>query len=189
MIRINLLPVRAAQKKERLRSQLIVLVLCVVLVLAGCFAAYMSMSLRVDDVKAEIDQKQQESNKLRKAIGEVGRFKKLQAELRGKLDVLNQLKENRSGPVRLLDELSKSIPERVWINSFSENNGNIRISGIGLNEETVADFLQRLEASPYYQSIELQVIEKTKSSGRQVEKFSIRARVEKPSEEKTGGKG
>ena len=189
MIRINLLPVRAAQKKERLRGQLVVLVLSIVLVLAACFAAYMSLSVRIDDVRADIEQKQQEAVQLRKAIGEVGRFKKKQEELRGKLEVLNQLKENRSGPVRLLDELSKAIPSRVWIDSFSESNGNIRISGIGLNEETVADFLQKLEASPYYQGIELQVIEKATNSGRQVERFSVKARVEKPSDNKDKKKG
>jgi type IV pilus assembly protein PilN len=183
MIRINLLPVRAAQKKEQLRSQIFILVTGVVLTIIVCVGLYTTLSFKIDERKTEVKNKQNEIAQLKKAIGEVDRFKDLKKELQGKLDVLDQLKANRTGPVRLLDELSLAIPSKVWIKSFKESGGNISISGIGLNEETVAEFLQRLEASPYYQGIELQVIEKKQENGREVESFSIVCRVEKPTKE------
>jgi len=181
MIRINLLPVRAAQKKEQLKSQIVILVLAIVLTFAVCIVLYTSISFKVDERKQDIKNKQNEIAQLKKVIGEVDRFKDLKAQLQGKLDVLDKLKANRTGPVHLLDELSAAIPSKVWINSFKESGGMITISGVGLNEEAVAEFLQRLEASDYYQDIELQVIEKKTEGGRQVESFGIVCRVESPS--------
>jgi type IV pilus assembly protein PilN len=118
MIRINLLPVKAAQKKELLRGQLVILCLSIILVLVGCVGVYISLLGNVKFEEEEISRKESEINNLRKAIGEVGRFKKLQQELQGKLDVLEKLKEGQTGPVHLLDELSKSLPEKLWITSF-----------------------------------------------------------------------
>ena len=184
MIRINLLPVRAAQKKEQLRSQIVILVLAVVLTFIVCIGLYTSISFKVDERQQDIKNKQNEIAQLKKVIGEVDRFKDLKKELQGKLDVLDQLKANRTGPVRLLDELSNAIPSKVWINSFKEAGGSISMSGVGLNEEAVAEFLQRLEASDYYKDIELQVIEKKTESGRQVESFQIVCRSESPSKAK-----
>jgi type IV pilus assembly protein PilN len=82
MIRINLLPVRAAQKKEMLRGQLVVLTLCVVVALVGCAGFYASLFFKAEAVKKEIAQKEAQINRLKKTIGEVAHFKKLQEELR-----------------------------------------------------------------------------------------------------------
>ena len=180
MIRINLLPVRAAQKKEKLRGQLVILILCLILTVAGCGAAYALLSMKVGDVKADISRNQNEINRLKKTLGEVAHFKRLQEELRGKLDVLDKIKAGKTGPVRLLDELSRAVPAKLWIDSFRESGGNISISGQGLNEETVAQFMRNLENSPYYQHVELQVIEQAPSGGRKLQKFSITCRAETP---------
>ena len=179
MIRINLLPVRAAQKKERLRSQATILGLSVIVTIAVCVLVWISLSGKVSDVQTEIMAKNAEIARLKKTIGEVDQFKKLQKELRGKLDILATLKSNRSGPVRLLDELSKVIPEKVWISSFTESAGAVSISGAGLTEESVADFMRKLEESAYYMNIELDVLEKKKTDGRDIQAFKIRCTVEK----------
>jgi len=180
MIRINLLPVRAAQKQEQFRGQMVVLVLCVLLTAVGCTGFYMSMSIKIDDQKAAIAQKQDQLTRLRKAIGEVGRFKKLQEELRGKLEILNTLKANRIGPVRLMDELNQSLPPKLWLTSFKVNGSGVSINGVGINEETVAKFMRSLENSAFYQNIVLKVTEQTRQGGMKLQKFSISASSERP---------
>jgi type IV pilus assembly protein PilN len=180
MIRINLLPVKAAQKKEKLRGQLVILLACVVIAAAGCTAVYLSLQNKVAEAKEENLRREDEINQLKKKIGEVGRFKKMKEELQGKLDILDKLKEGQSGPVHLLDELSGRMPDKLWVNSFKSTAGTISISGLGLNEETVAQFLRDLEASPYYRNVELQVIEQVTQGGLKLHKFDISARVETP---------
>lgn len=183
MIRINLLPVKAAQKKEMLRGQLIILLLAVVVVLAGCIGVYASLLGKIEEEKAEIAKIENEINSLRKKIGEVGRIKKLQKELQGKLDVLGKIKEGQTGPVHLLDELRNALPDKLWITAFKESGGNISLQGVGLNEPTVAQFLQNLESSPYYQNVELKVIEQIPASGRKLQRFDVTCRAQTPPKE------
>jgi type IV pilus assembly protein PilN len=180
MIRINLLPVRAVQRKERLRGQVILLALSLVLVGVGCAAAYASIVTRIAFENAAIDQTQNELNQLKKDLGEVAHYKKMQTEHQGKLDVLAQLKSARTGPVRLLDDLSNSLPERLWLTSYKEAGGSISISGVGLNEKTVAEFLRDLEASPSYRSVELRVIEQITQGDQRLHKFDLTCRTTAP---------
>lgn len=180
MIRINLLPVKSVQKKEALKGQLIVLGAALVIAGAGCATVYGSLLGRIDSQKEEISRKEAELNKLRRDIGEVAQFKRLQGELQAKLDVLDQLKTARSGPVHLLDELSRALSEKVWLTSFKEAGGTINLSGVGLNEETVAEFLRALDASPFYQGVELQVIEQVTQNNQRLQKFDVRCQAARP---------
>ncbi len=180
MILINLLPVRAAQKKEQLVSQLVVLAGLVLAGLGVCVGLQMHLSGKVSEERAKIARAQEESRQLQKKIGEVKKIKDLQKELQGKLDVLAELKAKKTGPVHLLDQLSSLAPDKLWIDSFKESGGSISITGFGFNEETIAGFLRDLEASPYYQGVELQIIEQTGQDGNKFQKFSLNCRMEIP---------
>ncbi|MBW2504177.1 MAG: PilN domain-containing protein [Deltaproteobacteria bacterium] len=177
MIRINLLPVKAAQKKEMLKSQIFIAFLALIITCGICGMAYMHILGKVQDKQSEIDQKRFEISKLMKTIGEVNQFKKRQKELRAKLDILEQLKSARSGPVILLDELYKAIPDKVWLTSFSEGGGTVNISGIGVSEETVAMFMRNLERSNFFKSVELKITQQNLQSGVKFQKFDLYART------------
>lgn len=190
MIRINLLPVRAAQKKEQLRGQVVLAIVGIAVTFVLCSVFYGALLRQVDNEKAELAKKQAEINQLKKAIGEVAQFKKLQAELRGKLDILEKLKEGKSGPVHLLDELSRVLPEKLWVTSFKEVSGAVKITGIGLNEEAVAQFLRDLETSPYYSGVDLKIVEQSTQGEVKVNKFEVSCTVESPAKNSSvkGGK-
>jgi type IV pilus assembly protein PilN len=157
MIRINLLPVKAAQKKEKLKSQVSIIVLALIVTAGLCGAAYMHIISKVEDRQAQIDQKKTEITQLMKTIGEVNQFKKRQQELRAKLDVLDQLKASRVGPLYLLDALYSALPDKLWLTQFQESAGRATISGIGVNEESVALFMRNLESSDFFENVELKV--------------------------------
>lgn len=186
MIRINLLPVRAAQKKEKIRSQLSVLVLCIILVLLGCGALYFQKMSAVKAMQAELTSINQKNNSLKKKIGQVKDFEQKKADLEKKLDILVTLKEDKAGPVHLLDELSSALPDKLWLTKFSEKSGNVTLDGIADSENTVAVFMESLDASPYYQNVELAVTERTTVGDNKMQKFTLNCRVQKPSSEKTG---
>jgi len=183
MIRINLLPVRAAQKKEKLRSQLSIFFLCLILVCIGCGALYVQKMTAINNVTDEIAAIDQKNKALRKKIGQVKDFEKKKADLEQKLAVLQSLKAGKSGPVHLLDELSSALPAKLWLTKFSEKSGSIKLAGVADNENTVADFMRSLESSPYYQNIELTVTEQTKAGDRKMQKFTMNCSVETPPSE------
>jgi type IV pilus assembly protein PilN len=183
MIYINLLPVRDVQKKERLRNQVLVAALSLGVVLLGCGGIYTSVALKISSKKESIVRTQKEIKKLKKVIGEVRHFKKLKKELQGKLDVLAKLKESKSGPVHMLDELVRATPKKLWLTSFKESKGSITMNGIGLNEQAVAQFLQKLEMSPYYKKVELSITEQKKNKQLKIQKFKVTCQSENPKRE------
>jgi len=176
MIRINLLPVRAAQKKEKLISQIVILVGAIVVVGLGCFAVQSLLVSKIDNVRTEITNAENEINQLNKKIGEVNKIKQLTAELDEKKKVLENLEASRSGPVKILDELSNVIPDKVWIDSFQLSSGSIALRGQGTTEEIIAVFLRDLEDSPYFQGVELGSVKR----GKQGNDFDLTCRVETP---------
>lgn len=180
MIRINLLPVRAAQKRARLQGQLIVLALALAVTGLICGGLYTTIAVKISAEKKELAEIEQEISRLKKTLGEVAHFKQLQKEFQGKLDVLVKLKEKKTGPVHLLDELSRVLPDKLWLSSFKESSGAIAIQGVGLNEATVARFMRDLEASPYYRQVELKVTEQAIQSGMKLQKFDISCYAETP---------
>jgi len=176
MIRINLLPVRAAQKKEKLISQIVVLSVTLVATALICGGLQAMLSSKIAERREQIQEADREIASLNKKIGEVDKIKKLTADLENKRKVLASLEAARSGPVRLLDELSRAIPEKVWIDSFQVSGGNVSISGSGLTEEDVAVFLKALDDSDYYQGVNLEVIQDSKEGNT----FKLQCRVQNP---------
>lgn len=187
MIKINLLPIREAQKKEKLREQVVILVACATFVVIGCAAAYTTILTKISHKKEAISEQSRIVEQLTKQIGEVDKVKKLQAELQSKLDILGMLKANKTGPAHMLDELSSAIPEKLWIDSFENVAGVVNLSGLGVNEEVVANFLQGLEVSPYYKNVELQSLEQATVEGHKLHKFKIIAKEESPVVDKVDG--
>jgi len=173
MIRINLLPVKAAQKKEMLKGQLMVIVLVLIVTVGVCGAAYTHIVGAVDDVQVQIDQKKSQIAQLQKAIREVKDFEKRQKDLRAKLDVLEKLKTARIGPVYLLDELYKAIPEKLWLTKFKEGSGKAQISGIGASEQTVATFMRNLEESGSFEGVELKVTKQRVQDNIKFQEFQL----------------
>ena len=174
MIRINLLPVRAAKKKETARQQATIAILSLVGVLVIFFALYSITLGKISGTKNEISSTENEIQQLKKKIGEIDNIKKLQAEVKKKLDILAQLRKEKTGPAMRLATLSDAVPEKLWLTKYSEGTGGtVSISGIAFNEELIADFMRRLQASSDFMNVELQVSEQTEVSGTKLKKFDI----------------
>lgn len=179
MIRINLLPVKAAQKKVQLRNQLIIVGITLSLVVGACIVANSSIQSDIAAVKQDISHNQREIGKLKKKIGEVNKFKKLQAELKNKLQVLASLKAAKSGPVHLMDDLIKVLPAKLWITDFKEKGGRITLKGVGLSEDDVAEFMTNLEKSSFYQGVVLKVTKQKVANGLKLQNFDLTCQIEK----------
>ena len=173
MTRINLLPVRAAKKKETVNQQVAILLLATVGVAVLLLGVYMMKIAQLKATETEITSSQQEIDALKKKIGEIDNLKKLQAEVKKKLDVLNQLRREKSGPASRMAILSDIVPEKLWLTRYSENGPQVTISGVAFNEELIATFMRNLQASEEFGNVELQVSEQSELSGTKVKKFDL----------------
>ncbi len=119
MIRINLLPYRAARKKENVRNQILVFVLALVAVTAilGYFHFYLSG--RITALDTEIKNTQKQVKKFNKIVKQVEETKKTLALVKKKLGAINTLDMNRGDAVHLLDTMTKVVVEnRMWFTNF-----------------------------------------------------------------------
>jgi Tfp pilus assembly protein PilN len=157
MIRINLLAgERTAQKtKKASPSQpgAVQLYLFLALFVGGAIAACVFGWLYMDSKIAELDEQirvtQQRKQELQKIADQVAEFEKQEQLLIRKVETIRQLKAQQGSAVRLLDEVSKSLPEFVWLDDFAQTGNALTFKGKSNSLNAVAEFLERLQNSPH----------------------------------------
>ncbi|OLC19532.1 MAG: hypothetical protein AUG04_02965 [Deltaproteobacteria bacterium 13_1_20CM_2_69_21] len=153
MILINLLPVRAAKKREFGRQQLVLFVLLLVLAGIGNFFVYNRFESELLSLDKQIVTTRNEIAQLEKTIGEVKSIKEDKKALEDKLKILDTLKKGRTGPVKVLDELATIIPQKVWIVDFNEQGGAVAMNGAASSYEDLSNFSKKLKASTHFSNI------------------------------------
>lgn len=178
MIKINLLPVRAAKKKETAFQQITIFCVVVFLVGAIVMSLYFVKRVQVSAAKNDITAANNKINELKTKIGKLEELKTLKEQVKKKLDVLSQLRKNKTGPAQRLTTLSDITPEQLWLTSYSESGSDVKISGMAFNEELIAQFMRTLEASTDFMSVELSVSEQSEVAGTKLKKFDITMKLE-----------
>ena len=153
MIHINLLPVRAAKKREFGRQQLVLFVLLLVLAGIGNWFWYNKVSSELNQLDGQITRTKAEIAQLEKTIGEVKSIKEDKKALEDKLKILDTLKKGRTGPVKVMDELATLIPQKVWINDYAEAGGSVTMMGSAASYEDLSAFSKKLKASVHFTNI------------------------------------
>ncbi len=153
MIKINLLPVRAAKKREFGRQQLILFALVVAAALVGNYMWFNAVDNQLTRLDQDIARTRTEIAQLEKTIGEVKSIKEDKKALEDKLKILDTLKRGRTGPVKVMDELATIIPQRVWILDYQEQNGAVTMNGRALAYEDLSAFSKKLKASTHFTNI------------------------------------
>ena len=185
MIRINLLPFRAARKKENIRRQISVFFLSFFLMLAVLIYYNIHLGGQIKDLKSDVDDTKKEVAKFHKITKQIEEIKQKLAILEKKTEVIRTLETNRFEPVEMLDNMSgKIIANRMWFTSFDDRPQNVQIDGIALDNKTVADFMTRLEGTGLFGSVRLQTIQKHVVKGSGLKKFSITCSKPVPNEPK-----
>ncbi|QRK03993.1 PilN domain-containing protein [Archangium violaceum] len=144
MIRINLLPVRKKVQREMGRQILALFALVILGAGGGNFFWYSDRNDVVERQAKALATTRQRIADLDKTIGEVKNINTRKAEVEKKLAVLDELRRGRSGPVRMLDALSTSLPKKAWIKTFNEERGAVKLAGSAISHDDVAELMRNL---------------------------------------------
>jgi type IV pilus assembly protein PilN len=174
MIRINLLPFRSTRKKENIRRQLSIFVLSLILAVVAIFGVNFFLGSQIDDLDRRITTTQAELEKYEKINKEIEEIKKKLDNLNKKLAVIRDLEANRYEPVRLLDTLSQvMIEKRMWYTGLDMKTDLVNISGVAMDDKTVADFMLRLEGSGLFSAVNLKTLKQVEVQKTTVKSFEI----------------
>lgn len=118
------------------------------LVLAGLIAGglWYKEKKRLDAKDAQIARAQEEVKKLEDIIRQVEEFKAQKADYENKIAVIQDLKRRQKGPVQVMDQISRALPELVWIESMRMVGTNVTLRGQALNTNAVASFIGNLNS-------------------------------------------
>ncbi|MBN8550143.1 MAG: PilN domain-containing protein [Deltaproteobacteria bacterium] len=176
MIKINLLGDDTVQDNS---GTFIVAAYCASLVLCIGIFFWLQSSLdsKVLSVKNESLKLEAQLAHLQETTKEVKDLDKKRAELNDKLVVIATLKRNKVGPVRVLDDLNMALPERAWVTEVREGGGALHISGIALDNQTIATFMKDLGTSEYFKDVELVETKMVDKKGVKVREFTLDAKI------------
>jgi type IV pilus assembly protein PilN len=160
MIRINLLPFRAARKRENIRQQISVYIGIVVLTLLVIGFLSIQKISQASDKKAEEESLKSEIVSYQKELDELKAVEKKTKEVNLKLDVIKELEKGKTGPVLLLADVADSVPKgKLWLRSYSEKKGSLSLVGTAMDNETVALFMSNLEKTQQITTVDLESAE------------------------------
>jgi len=164
MMRINLLaPERATKKKTSgaalpsagaLQSYLLLALF------AGgaavlCAGAWWLQSNTLKDLDTRIAADQKRQRDLQAIKQQVDAFQQKKAVLENKVAVIEMLRTAQKSPVHMLDEVSKALPDYVWLSQMDETRGAVRFAGQSNSLAAVADLISALQTSGWFPQVEL----------------------------------
>ncbi|MBU0993674.1 MAG: PilN domain-containing protein [Proteobacteria bacterium] len=197
MIKINLLPFRAARKKENIRRQVSIYFLLLIMVATTLVYYNISLGSKQDTLNSEVTELKKEVKSFEEKAKQVDIIRKKLSVLKQKNSVIQNLELNRKEPVKLLDAMTQVIiKDRMWFTELEEketiqptqpsppaapntnsmkpsSTSSITIKGIALDNKTVADFMTGLENLPMFESVRLVNIEHESIRDVKMKKFEI----------------
>jgi len=184
MIRINLLPAHEVKQRFILRTQIAVAGLLVVVTVTGCVWVMYRQGQEKSERRASLSQVEAEIASLENIVKEVDAFKVKRDQLQKQIEVVAGLKRDQRRPAPILEALSRSLPEQVWIVSIEEKDQGMRITGKSLNGNVgIATFMENMGTSSWFGTAELVESKAEIFLNRPVVSFTLTVPIRKPTSE------
>jgi type IV pilus assembly protein PilN len=159
MIKINLLAEAAPQAAKKKRptislgarqGDIILLTLLGLAAVAVGVNWYLLTSARADR-QAHESELREERDRLQVFIDKVKELEQKRDTLKHRISIIEELKKNQHGPVRIMDEVSRALPDLVWLDRMSVTGNVVTLNGNAMDENAVANYISNLDASPFFQ--------------------------------------
>lgn len=102
-----------------------------------------------------VAQRKADADRLESIIKEVDDYQTRKDNLQKRIDLINELKKNQKGPVRIMDQISRDLPDLVWLDTVTINAGRVGLNGRGLNPNAIALFVENVKNDPYFEEPQL----------------------------------
>ena len=155
MIRINLLAVERERTKRRAlipAAQRVTIGAVLILLATALGIGWWWWALRQTSANLDTDIRQAETalKQLQSVLSQVRKFEADKASLQQRVTVIEQLRQGQSGPVRVIDEISKAVPEYLWLTEIVQKGEVFTISGMSTSIPGLTDFIKNLESSAWF---------------------------------------
>ena len=175
MITINLLPTKrkTAKKITELQQQMVLGTLILVLAGIGFWFFWTQLNNRIETLqreKATAEARVRDQDNMLREVKTVEEERRKVAE---KIGIIEQLKRNQGGLVRLLDEVSKALPLGVNLTAMSEKSGQVNLEGTAFTNNDIVRFVENLKSSPLLADVFLLETAQATQEGIEIYKYKL----------------
>jgi type IV pilus assembly protein PilN len=161
MPRINLLPWRETQRKDRRIKFLVSLGGAAVAALVATFAGYLLIDSMINAQSARNDRLRAQIKIVDKQIEEINDLESQKQRFIARMNVIDKLQRSRSEEVHLFDEIVNTLPDGTYLTSFVQNGRKLKFEGVAQSSTRVSNFYRAIDASQWMRNADLEVIEST----------------------------
>ncbi len=190
MIRINLLPRQKRVKVTNARKEVWLWALLLLFVLSGIGSSLFWMNSTIDSLERDKAAKTAVRATLLTKVAKVNSLKRKLAEVQRKIQVIREIREKQSLPVRYIDVLVSRMPEaKIWFEAFSLGaDGRMDIRGVALNNQSFASYVEQLRRSEFISGVVTRRTSRRTVQGFDLVEFTVNVMAgPAPSPEKDNG--
>ena len=165
MPRINLLPWRDAQRKERKLAFLVALGVAALAAGVTAFAAYLLYGSMIEAQQRRNTQLRVAIKTLDKEIEEINSLESAKQKFIARMEIIEKLQRSRPEIVHVFDEIVRTLPEGVYLTSVKQNGMRLKFEGIAQSSTRVSSFMRNIDGSQWLRNPELEVVQTSKGSG------------------------
>jgi type IV pilus assembly protein PilN len=165
MPRINLLPWRDAQRKERKLAFFVALGVATLAAGVAAFAAYLLYGSMIEAQQRRNNDLRAAIKTLDKQIEEINSLESAKQKFIARMDIIEKLQRSRPEIVHVFDEIVRTLPEGVYLTSVKQNGMRLKFEGIAQSSTRVSSFMRNIDGSQWLRNPGLEVVQTTKGSG------------------------
>jgi len=189
MARVNLLPWRDWERKRRRQRFVFLMLLSLVIGVAIVVWATQMVNSAVAGQQTRNDYLRRQVAQLNKKIRTINDLKKTRQSLLTRMNVIERLEQSRPLIVHLFDQLTRTVPDSVYLTSVKNSEGSLTIQGVAQSPAGVSAYMRNIGNSKWLGAPSLQVVRTSNVKGNGHSTFTVTTKMTAPNSETGNGTG
>ena len=165
MPRINLLPWREGQRKERKLAFAVAMGVAAVAACVTAFAAYLMFGSMITAQVRRNEQLRAEIKQVDKQIEEINNLENSKQKFIARMRIIEQLQRSRPEIVHVFDEIVRTLPDGVYLTAVKQTDKRLKFDGVAQSSTRVSSFMRNIDGSEWLRNPELEVVQTAKDKG------------------------
>jgi len=165
MPRINLLPWREEERKERKVAFTVALGVSALAAGVVTFAVYLLFGSMIDAQEGRNEQLRAEIKRLDKQIEEINNLEASKQRFIARMEIIEKLQRSRPEIVHVFDEIVRTLPDGVYLTGVKQTDKKFKFEGVAQSSTRVSSFMRNIDGSEWLRNPELEVVQTTKDKG------------------------
>jgi len=176
MPRINLLPWREEERKKRQQDFMVAMAGAVVVAIAVVGLTWFAFERMIDSQQARNQRLESEIVELEKSIEEIDGLERQKERLLARMEIIEQLQRSRPEIVHLFDELTRQLPEGVYLNGMRQTGKSVELKGVAQSSTRVSALMRQTDQSEWLTDPSVTKVETTESGPARQAEFVVNLR-------------